>query len=318
MPQNSASTVASEIEAIIARAMQEYNAARGQDDVDAFVDQVMSVTVNDGNYNVADTQATGPIVEQEPEPETPAEIPANSTSILVDEQTSRFSSAVWFDNVRSKDVTLAGLGGIGSYVAFLLSRIHVHRVCLYDDDVVEAGNMSGQLYQGNQVGRSKVRATCDSMANFSGYYDTVAFEERFSPTSTPTDIMICGFDNMEARRIYYERWKQWVNAKSDDDKKKCLFIDGRLAAESFQIFCIKGDDAYSMKRYETEWLFDDSEAEETICSYKQTSFIANMIGSFMVNLFVNFCANECNPLIPRDLPFFTEYTAETCYLKVIN
>ena len=108
MPQNSASTVASEIEAIIARAMQEYSAARGQDDVDAFVDRVLNATVND-----AETQATGPIVEQEPEPETPAEIPINSTSILVDEQTSRFSSAVWFDNVRSKNVTLAGLGGIG-------------------------------------------------------------------------------------------------------------------------------------------------------------------------------------------------------------
>lgn len=313
MPQNSASTVASEIEAIIARAMQEYSAARGQDDVDAFVDRVLNATVND-----AETQATGPIVEQEPEPETPAEIPINSTSILVDEQTSRFSSAVWFDNVRSKNVTLAGLGGIGSYVAFLLSRIHVNQVYLYDDDIVEAGNMSGQLYQTNQVGKNKALATCDLMSSFSNYYDTTTFDERFSSTSTPTDIMICGFDSMEARRIYYERWKQWVNARTDEDKKKCLFIDGRLAAESFQIFCIKGDDTYSMKRYETEWLFDDSEAEETICSYKQTSFIANMIGSFMVNLFVNFCANECNPLIPRDLPFFTEYTAETCYLKVIN
>lgn len=318
MPQSSASSVASEIEAIIARAMQEYRQARGEESVDAFVDQMVSVTVNDGDYNAATNVATGPIVEQEPEPETPPEIPVNSTSILVNEQTSRFSSALWFDNVQSKNVTLAGLGGIGSYVAFLLGRIHVHQICLYDDDIVEAGNMSGQLYQNSQVGRSKVRGTCELLCQFSSYYNTAAFEERFSPTSTPTDIMICGFDSMEARRIFYDRWKQWVAAKSAEDKGKCLFIDGRLAAESFQIFCIKGDDEYSMKRYETDWLFDDSEADETICSYKQTSFMANMIGSLMVNLFVNFCANECDPLVPRDLPFLTEYTAETFYFKVVN
>jgi len=45
--------------------------------------------------------------------------------------------------------------------------------------------------------------------------------------------------------------------------------------------------------------------------------MANMIGSVMVNLFVNFCANECNPLVPRDLPFFTEYNADTMYFKVV-
>ena len=73
-----------------------------------------------------------------------------------------------------------------------------------------------------------------------------------------------------------------------------------------------------MDRYEKEFLFRDSEAEETLCSYKQTTFMANMIGSVMVNLFVNFCANECNPLIPRDLPFFTEYSADTMFFKVVS
>ena len=82
--------------------------------------------------------------------------------------------------------------------------------------------------------------------------------------------------------------------------------------------CITGDADYNIKKYEKDYLFRDSEAEETICSYKQTTFMANMIASVMVNLFVNFCANECDPLVPRDLPFFTEYSAETMFFKVIN
>lgn len=89
-----------------------------------------------------------------------------------------------------------------------------------------------------------------------------------------------------------------------------------MAAEEFQVFAIKGDDKRAMEIYEEEWLFDDSEAEETLCSYKQTTFMANMIGSVMVNLFVNFVANECDPVFPRDVPFLTTYDASTMYFKV--
>ena len=100
-----------------------------------------------------------------------------------------------------------------------------------------------------------------------------------------------------------------------EERKNCLFIDGRLAAEEFQVLCIKGDDTYNIKRYNKEFLFSDREADETICSYKQTTFMANMIASVMVNLFVNFVANQCEPLIDRDLPFYTDYNAENMFYK---
>ena len=44
--------------------------------------------------------------------------------------------------------------------------------------------------------------------------------------------------------------------------------------------------------------------------------MANMIASIMVNVFVNFVANECNPLMPRDVPFLTQYSADTMFFKV--
>lgn len=294
-------SVANEIDAIIARAMAEYRNARGVDDVFA------APAVPE------DTTHSEP--EQAPAHE---EIPVNSQSALVSEETSRFSGALWFDNIQSKSIMLAGLGGIGSYVAFLLSRFHPQTIYLYDDDTVEAGNMSGQLYSSYDVGSSKVNAIADMISRYSNYYDVLTYAERFTESTSPANIMICGFDSMEARRTYYRSWKRWVESKPEEVKGKCLFIDGRLAAEQFQVLCIKGDDHHSMDRYEQEFLFLDGEAEETICSYKQTTFMANMIASVMVNLFVNFCANECNPLIPRDLPFFTEYVAETMYFKVVQ
>ena len=243
------------------------------------------------------------------------EIPTNSATLLVDEATSRFSSAIWYENIQKKTVILAGVGGIGSFCGFLLARMKPVSMFIYDDDIVESVNMSGQLYGQSDLGRPKVSALAEMIRNYADYSSVFAIRERFTEESEASDIMICGFDNMAARKLFFNKWVNHVQSKPEEERKNCLFIDGRLAAEEFQVLCIKGDDEYNINRYSNEFLFSDAEADETICSYKQTTFCANMIASYMVNLFVNFCANQVGPLIDRDLPFLTTYNAETMYLK---
>ena len=243
-------------------------------------------------------------------------IPPNSGSLLVDEATSRFSGAIWYSAIQSKTITLAGVGGIGSYVGFLLARLKPAGLYLYDPDIVEQANMSGQLYGNHDLGQGKVYALNKMMQEYANYYNTVAYQERFTEESEATDIMICGFDNMEARKLFFDKWFEHVGNKPEGERSKCLFIDGRLAAEEFQVFAIQGNDERAIVEYKNRWLFSDAVADETICSYKQTTFMANMIASVMVNLFVNFVANECNPIIDRDVPFMTQYSADTMYFKV--
>lgn len=243
------------------------------------------------------------------------EIPANSKTLLVDDTTSRFSSAIWYKKIQEKTIVLAGVGGIGSYVGFLLARMKPTSLFIYDNDTVEAVNMSGQLYGQGDIGVAKVTALANMVRNYACYSSVFAIAERFTSECEPTDIMICGFDNMEARRVFFTKWIEHVYSKPEEERSNCLFIDGRLAAEEFQVLCIKGDDLFNIDRYQKEYLFSDAEAAETICSYRQTTFCANMIASCMVNLFVNFCANQCNPIIDRDLPFLTTYNAETMYFK---
>ena len=43
------------------------------------------------------------------------EIPANSATLLVDEATSRFSSAIWYEKIQEKTIIIAGIGGIGRF-----------------------------------------------------------------------------------------------------------------------------------------------------------------------------------------------------------
>ena len=244
------------------------------------------------------------------------EIVKTSGSIEIDETTSRFSGAIWYEQIQKKRITLAGVGGIGSYVGFLLGRFKPAFMYIYDDDVVEAANMSGQFYGNQDLGIHKVNALKRMLGTYANYYNVLSNAEKFTIDSSATDIMICGFDNMTARKTVFNNWKNHLAGLSEERKAQCLLIDGRLAAEEFQILAVQGNDERAIKSYKEEWLFDDSEAEETVCSYKQTTFMANMIASTMVNIFVNFVANECNPIIDRDVPFITSYSADTMYFKV--
>lgn len=242
-------------------------------------------------------------------------LPLNSPSLLVDKATTRFSGASWFDEIQKSRVIIAGIGGIGSNVAFQLARMAPANITLYDEDIVERVNMAGQLYSTNDIGQRKVDAIASMISAYTLAKQVNAVPSKFTDNTEAGDIMICGFDNMTARKIFYNSWKRHVQTLTPDSRAKCLFLDGRLSIDTLQIFCIQGDDKVSMDRYETEFLFSDFQAEHTVCSMKQTTYLACMIGSLMVNLFTNFIANSLNPIIPYDLPFFTEYDSPNMLFK---
>ena len=245
-------------------------------------------------------------------------IQPNSPTLLIDDSTSRFSGTEWYDAISHKSIIIAGMGGIGSWLALNIARVRPNAIFLYDDDHVEDANMSGQFFNRSQVGKYKVEAVNESIHSFCSLYRTYAYRYKFTSDSGPDDIMMCGFDNMEARRTFFNSWLNHVSTKTNEDKRKCLFLDGRLSIDTLQIFCITGDDEYNINRYLKDYLFTDAEADETVCSMKQTTYLACMIGSLMTNLFVNFVANSLDPVIPYDLPFFTEYDAQNMIFKTEN
>ena len=232
-----------------------------------------------------------------------------------DDTTLRFRGAQWFEEAQKIDITLIGLGGIGSHTALLLSKFKPHQISLWDNDAVEAVNMAGQLYKVNQVGSRKVFCTRNNIAEFSNYYDVFSHASRFTIRHDPTPITICGLDNMGARKDCFKAWLRRVRQSSFPSE--FLFIDGRLAAEELQVFCIRGDSNYDIERYEEKYLFPSSEAEQTTCSYKQTAYMANMIAGVICNLVANYLANKQIPDF-RDLPFLTTYNGYTMSFKTIN
>lgn len=278
-------------------------------------------TTNNSTQEVSDVEQSVDIentqVESEELSETEQRInqlEADKKELLVNESTIRFSSAEWFQSVKNQTVMLAGLGGIGSWTALFLSRLNLNSLCLIDYDEIDRLNLAGQFYRTSDVDRPKVFALRDGLQNYSNYYKTICLNRRIIHSDF-CKIMICGFDNMDARKSYFSNWTYGVSNLDESSRKECLFIDGRVSAEELQIFCITGNDEYNIKRYSTEYLFNDSESESVVCSYKQTTFMASMIASLITNLFVNFVSNLNNSTIERDLPFFTYYDAHFMYFK---
>lgn len=242
------------------------------------------------------------------------QLPEISEVYSITDTTARFSSAIWYEKIKEKTIILAGLGGIGSWTNMLLARLQPKAMYIYDDDSVEAVNMAGQLYQILDIGKKKVDMSSEVSRCYAGYKDVFAIPYKFDEETEPGDIMISGFDSMDARKLFFKKWIEHISNKTDEEKKHCLYIDGRLSAEELQVFCLRGDDTLNQEIYRQQYLFSHEEADETVCSYKQTSFMANMIAGIIVNLFTNFAANEVVEGL-RDLPFFTSYTGESMMFK---
>lgn len=217
--------------------------------------------------------------------------------------TQRYSGAPWFENCLKLNVEIVGAGGISSWTALALSRLNLNRISIRDNDSVSLYNMAGQFYSPANVGGYKVHELANNIRLFSSSVNIDASTLRLSSDSyiqKNTDIVISGVDSMVSRRYVY-------GAMLASDYKG-LYIDGRLSADTFQILCFRFDDDSARKRYVDNYMFDDSESDTTVCSYKQTTYMAMMIASVICNLVVNYANNKVN-LVEYNIPFFTEYNS---------
>lgn len=140
--------------------------------------------------------------------------------------TTRFSGAEWFNKIHEQDIIIGGAGGISSWLAFLLARTNSGKITIYDHDKVEAVNLAGQFFGVHNVGQFKVYAVADNVREFADYYNLNYYNSRYDIYCNASPIMMCGFDNMEARKLFFRRWKNSVGIDFAPDK--CLLIDGRL------------------------------------------------------------------------------------------
>lgn len=209
----------------------------------------------------------------------------------------RFQGLDWYSQDNAPVVVVGGAGGIGSWLAFFLARANFN-VTLSDFDTVEEHNIGGQLFKRSQIGKYKAEAVGRNVSEFSTNTINAQIVKITEETATH-EFMFSAFDNMDARRAMFKVWKRSWNSMN-----RPIFIDGRLNAEQFQIFCVTPENA---DEYERMHLFKDSEVEDAPCSAQQTTHTAAMIAGHMVGFFTNHITNINLRDEVREIPFMYEY-----------
>jgi hypothetical protein len=212
---------------------------------------------------------------------------------------SRFSAAPFVTD--PLDITLGGLGGVGAYVAFFLSRLR-HNLYCYEMDTVEDVNLDCQFFKYKDLGKPKVQAVFDMVSEYSN--ESLEALGKYKAGSEVTNYCFAMFDNMEARKLMFEEWC-WLPDRQ-------IFIDTRLQAEEFQIMCVHKEEHIQMY---LDTLRTDDEIPDLPCSYKQTGHYAAMVATQAVALFCNYLANQKH-LIDigeeiREVPFFHTFNGLT-------
>lgn len=189
-----------------------------------------------------------------------------------------FKGASWYDDIRKQQVLVIGAGGTGSWLTLLLARAGVTNLAVYDDDLIESRNNSGQFFKLNQVGQAKVEALKTNVKEFTDV-EIITLQEKYTANSMVAPVMCSMVDNMATRKIAFDKWKRYEN--------KSLFIDVRLDFEQSDIFIV---DESSIEKYEST-LFDDSEVTDPVCTMKQTTHIAFHVAHAVEGL-INYVAGR--------------------------
>ena len=210
--------------------------------------------------------------------------------------------------VSTTRITIGGAGGIGSFLCQWLARQHPSSISIYDFDLFEMVNAGSQFMVTDNINMNKAEVAASHAINFSNYLKIIPLFE-FEKDSEVEPFCFAGFDKILPRKFMFE---QWLKLK---DKK--MFIDGRLLAESFEIFVITDKTPESVDKYRKH-LFDDSEVPELPCTMKATSHAGAMIASMMTGLFNNYLTNEVYDEWVRDIPFHILFDIPLFNLQILD
>ena len=106
-------------------------------------------------------------------------------------------------------VGMAGCGGIGSNVAWMLARSGIQNFVLVDFDRIEESNLNRQFYFARQIGRPKAAALAENLLAINPDLRLRVHELRLTADNAADifrecDMVVEGFDGREAKKMLLE------------------------------------------------------------------------------------------------------------------
>ncbi len=133
------------------------------------------------------------------------------------------------EKLANLQVTLIGLGSIGSVTGLYLCKMGVCKLTAFDADVVEEHNWSNQMYSESDIGLPKVEAFRKLLNSYGSIQPTV-HNERFVDQPL-TEVVISAVDSMESRKTIWKAVR--------DNPVVRLYIDARMGLQTLVVWSVK-------------------------------------------------------------------------------
>lgn len=103
-------------------------------------------------------------------------------------------------NYEHMNFNVIGCGAIGSHVCEQLARMGITNIHLYDFDTVSAHNITNQMFKTNDIGRPKVEACAEMIAEINAEAAITIHPEGLQAPYICNGILILCVDNIDLRR----------------------------------------------------------------------------------------------------------------------
>lgn len=192
-------------------------------------------------------------------------------------------------------VTVIGLGAIGSAVALQLTKLGIHHLQLYDDDVVEYHNIPNQvLYTESEVDSPKVFAAKQRLQLFNEECKIEA-NRRFVVSKSHIDpvshhVFLC-VDSMAMRKRIFENVVHF-------NPRIHFFVDGRMGARHGMCYGFTPLNLDKSQEYLNRWYPDSDVDLEHVGGCSITPSVistALFVATQMVWMFINHVMKQPHP-----------------------
>lgn len=169
----------------------------------------------------------------------------------------------------AKEITIVGIGNIGSWTAVALTKLGLKSITLYDPDIVESHNLASQYFSLDDIGKFKVEALANQLKNLSDIVKIFPHKEKFIGPELIDDILIIAVDTMEERRTICK------NIKEGEKIEPVFIVDARLGGPQLEIYTCRGLN-------EWESTFVDNPSVDS-CGARYICYISMIVGALIAN-----------------------------------
>jgi len=185
--------------------------------------------------------------------------------------------------LKDKTVGIAGVGGLGSNIANLLTRMKIGRLIIVDYDIVEAVNLNRQNYFQDQVSEKKVKACKNVLSKINNITHVDIHDLKLTPMNIgkifqEADVIIEAFDLPEEKAMLTE----YVLKHMPD--KKLIGASGISGYESNNTIKTK-------KVNEQFYLVGDFESKAELGMYGPR---VNIVAAMQANMAIRILMGEMN------------------------